>query len=300
MGGDGGGIFLQRVEAVGVESLRRIFSLRDDDLASGLRVYADLNRGHHGLARKLVGAGLSVEKDPPFTVDFSDASMGIAVGRGRGNGFSFGVDVASAGVDYGASVGEGSERIVAVGIGEGVVGARQTKLPVGRPATEDEDVLAIDFPHRGCFIEPERPLLLESADDVGDNLRARFDRGHRLWVEFGGHGVAESPVAVDAAVVVDKYGGVEAQHSVGLAGVVSAPVYDLKGPVGTVGSRHHAVSAPLLVVGIEEILLASVGQGSLRHVGRVEHVAASVLMKEAAVAVFRDLQDFPVMPPAVE
>ena len=106
VGGDGGGIFLQRVEAVGVESLRRIFSLRDDDLASGLRVYADLNRPPWPGAKTRRCLGLSVEKDPPFTVDFSDASMGIAVGRGRGNGFSFGVGVASAGVDYGASVGE--------------------------------------------------------------------------------------------------------------------------------------------------------------------------------------------------
>ena len=226
--------------------------------------------------------------------------MGVAVDGGRGDGVAVLVQLAATAINDGSAIGVGAERLVAVGVGQRVVRAGQSELAIAGPAAVDEHILILDFADGRCLEEAEVALVVHRRHHVLHHLRSGLHRGHRGGVELGSIAVLESPVAIDAAIIVDEHGGVELQHAVGGIGVFLAPVAHLEGSVGTARLGHEAVAPAMLVVGIEVVGLGAVGRGHQRHVGGVEHVGQPVGIELLALGIAVYAEDDAIVAPAVQ
>ena len=295
--GDAGGMPLQRVQAVQFETLGGVFGFADFHLAVGALGHLHLHRSHHCLTVEAAQARLAVVEDVPLPVYLAEAAVGVAARRGRVDGLAVIVHVASAGVDHGAAVGPGTQRVVAPGPGQGVVRLGQTEVAVRRPAAVHEDVFVLHLADRRGLEEAELALLTQAGNHIPDGLRALFDRAHRLRVELGAEGALEAPVAVDASVVVDEGGGVEAQHAHGPLRILGVPVAHGKGAVRPVRVGNHRIAPGSLGVGVQVIGLLAV-RGDLFHdIGCVEDVPLAVGVEGIAVGVQAGLEDHTVVAP---
>ena len=226
--------------------------------------------------------------------------MGVAARGGRIDGIAGVVHVAPAGVDDRAAVGPGTQRRIAPGVGEGVVGLAEAEVAVGRPAAVDEDVFVLDLADRRGFEEAEDALLVEVGDHVRDDLGALLDGAHRLGVELGAERLLEAPVAVDAAVVVDEGRRVEAQHARRAGRVLGIPVAHGEGAVRPVGAGDHAVAPGRLGVGIQVVGLLAVGGDLLHHVRGEEDVSPAVRVEGTPERVEAGLEDHAVEAPVAQ
>ena len=190
--------------------------------------------------------------------------------------------------------------MVAVGIGQRVVGVGQSELSGLGPAAVDEHVFILYFADRRGFEEAEVALLVFRRHHILHHFRAGLHGGHRCGVQFGGVGALEAPVAVDASVVVNKHGGVELQHAVGRVRVLAVPVRHLEGAVGSMAARHESVAPPGLVVGVQVVSLPSVGLHSHRHVGGKEHVGRARRVEGFAASVAVHHENGAVQPPVAQ
>ena len=148
--------------------------------------------GYHSLAGILVGTRLAVIEHVPLAVlalratrgraDLADTAVGIAVGCGRSYRVALLVLLAGASVDDGAAVRPGTEWRVAVAVGEGVVGCRQSELALLGEAAVDEDVFVLYFADAGGLEELELPGLIAPRNHVLYNFRTGLHRGHRRGV----------------------------------------------------------------------------------------------------------------------
>ena len=190
--------------------------------------------------------------------------------------------------------------MVAVGIGQGVVGVGHSEFTVACPAAVDEHILILDFAHGRSFVETEGVVLLITGDKVLDALAAGLQRGHGLGVQLGAPRLSETPVGIGTAVVVDKGGGVEVQDAVGLVRLPGLPVANLERTVGALAFGHHGLPAAVLRVGVEVVGLGAVGFCHHGNVGGKQHVGLSYLIEQVALGIGLRLKDNPIIAPVVQ
>ena len=110
----------------------------------------------------------------------------------------------------------------------------------------------------------------------------------------------EAPVAIDAAVVIDEDGRVEAIDARHLVGVVVLPVADLEGTVGTVALGDETVAIACLVVGEEVVGLIARRVGHQRDIRCIEHIGGAGRVEGLALGVLVDHEDLSVVAPLAE
>ena len=71
--------------------------------------------------------------------------MGVAIHYSRCDGIALLIYLATTCIDYGSAIGPRSQRIVAIAIGQSVVGCGQTKLAVLGESAIDKHILILDF-----------------------------------------------------------------------------------------------------------------------------------------------------------
>ena len=196
---------LQRVKSVQREALGGVFSLGYLDLATCAFFHLDGNGSHHSLTGKLVETRLTMIEHIPLTVDFADATVRIAGNIGRGNGVTLGVNVTGTSVNDSTAIGPWTQGMVAVSIGQRIVGRGQPEFALFRKTTVDEHVLVLDLADAGSLEETEYTRLLESGYHVADHLRTRLDSCHCGGIKLGTVRLTEAPVTIDASVIVHKY-----------------------------------------------------------------------------------------------
>ena len=194
--------------------------------------------------------------------------MRIAVGGSRSNHIALFILLATTSVDDGTTIGPRAQRGVAVTIGQRIVRRGQPKLALLSEAAIDKDVLILDLTNARCLEELEASLLVTTTDHVFDNLRARLDGSHRLWVELSGIRALKAPIAIYATIV-------ELQHAIHLIGIVLAPVAHLEGAVGTVTLGNQAIAIARLVVGEEPVGLLASSIGGHRHIRSIQHIGST-------------------------
>ena len=214
-------------------------------------------------------------EDIPLTIDLTDRAVGIAIRRGRGDGVALLVLLAGTTVDDGAAIGPRAKGIVAIGIGQRVVGCWHAKLTVLGETAIDKDVLILDFADAGGLEEAEHALLVATADHILHHLGARLYGSHRGGVELSGIRAFKAPVAIHATIVVNEYGRIKLQYAIHLIRVLGIPVAHLEGTVRAVTLGYQSVAETRLVVGEQIVGLLAIGVSYQRHVWRKQHVGGT-------------------------
>ena len=298
--GDTGRVGFKRVEAFESETFGGVYALTDGDLSAQSFYYFNVDGSHHCLTCELVESCLSVIEHIPLAVDLTDAAVGVAVGGSSRDCVALLVDVASAAVDDGSAIGPRSQRMIAVRIGKRVVRHRKTELAVLREAAVDEDILILDLADGGRLEEAKVTFLITARHHILDHLRAGFHRRHRGRIKLGGIRPLESPVAIDAPVVVNKHGRVELQHTIRLVRVVGTPVADLKRSVGAAALGDESVAATCLVVGEQIIGLGAVGGNHQCDIRRIEHVGGAGGVERLTFRILVDGENHTIVAPVAE
>ena len=136
---------LQRIESVECEAFRVVLALAYLNLAALTFLHLNLDRCNHSLTCVLVGACLAMIEHIPLAVDLADRAMGVAIHYSRCDGIAFLINLATTCIDYGSAIGPRAQRIVAIAIGQSVVGCGQTKLAILGESAIDKHILILDF-----------------------------------------------------------------------------------------------------------------------------------------------------------
>ena len=153
-------VAFQRIKAFKREAFGVVFAFADADLSTRAFLHRDLNRSHHSLTRELVESRLPVIENIPLTIDLADAAMRVTASIGRSDDASLLVGLACTAINNGAAIGPRAQWMVAICIGERVVGFGQRELTVGRPPTVDKHVFILDLSDGRCLEEAELARLV--------------------------------------------------------------------------------------------------------------------------------------------
>ena len=126
-------------------------------------------------------------EDIPLVVDLTDASVGVATDYTRGDGVAHFVNFTPTSVNDSTAIRPRSQGLVAVGVGEGIVGSGQSELSVFSESAIYKYIFILNLADARCFEEAEVVawLLLESRYHTIDNLRAWLNGTHRGGIDFG-------------------------------------------------------------------------------------------------------------------
>ena len=249
---------------------------------------------------KLVGANLTVVEDVPLPTDFQDATVCVATGGCCGPDSAVGLLLTASGIDDGATVHERTQRLVAVGIGQGVVGVFQTKFARFRPTAVHKHILILDFSHGRRLEKAEVTLLLTAGNHILYRLGTGKQTGHGRRIHFSSIGGLKTPVSIHLAIIVHKHGGVKAQHADSLPRIRWMPVAYLKRAIGAVRCGHHGFSTFPLIVGIQVIDFFTISPCHHRHIGCIEQIAFTVWIQRFTLGIQPRLEDDPIVPPLTQ
>jgi len=183
--------------------------------------------------------------------------MGVAVSHSRGDGISLLVDVSGTSVNDGSAVCPGTQRVVAIAIGQRVVCRGQSELTVLCKTAIDKNVFVFNLTDRRSLEEAEVACiwLLETRNHSVHHLSARLYGTHRGRVDFSSVRVPESPIAINLTVIIYENCGVETIDAIHLIGVFRIPVAYLERSVRTVALGNQTVAIACLVVREEPVCL---------------------------------------------
>ena len=120
----------------------------------------------------------------PLVFNLANASVGVAVDGGRGKNISLLIKFARPSVDDSSSIGERTERMVAVGISQCVIGYREPEVAVGCEPAVYKHIFILDFPDGRSLKKSENTWLLVAWNHVLHDFGPRLDSCHGGWVEL--------------------------------------------------------------------------------------------------------------------
>ena len=136
---------LQRIESVECEAFRVILALAYLNLAALTFLHLNLDRCNHSLTCVLIGACLAMIEHIPLAVDLTDRTVGVSIHYSRCDGIALLIDLATTCINNGSAISPRTQRIVAITVGQGIVGCGQTKLAVLGESAIDKHVLILNL-----------------------------------------------------------------------------------------------------------------------------------------------------------